>query len=457
MVQKYTVAFLLLFMANAIQAQIFNKDVRYLIGAAYKNSSEIRINNFKIDQVVTDRRIAVNNYLPRVSANATYTRLNDDIVFPQNLQSLLLGTQQLLIKEKLGLGFNSTFPSSIPLAPVDPIQKKDIFKVTGNFQMVLFSGFKIPMAIKATRHQQKAIELISEREKAKIIVAVNETYNKLALVYASERVLSSSGKLLDEQAFYVESAIKNGLATPIERQKIQLARQRLDVKAIEFTSNKTLLIEKLHQLTDIDREELAMLQPDLQPVIIESDSTTAIGTTRIEIKSIDEAIQALTYKQKMERTERIPKLAMFGQYEFRKQNLSLLDPLWYAGIRLQWNLFDGFTERENSRKIEMDKNIYKEQKKEINDLQQLGITKAAVEYATANLKIKMTIEQRLLAEKMYDLTNKQYRNGLTTLTELLGSINEVEKTNLDLLSIYFEQCSDAIQLLDAKGILTENL
>jgi len=456
MANKFIVVLFSLFINNAIQAQVFNQEVKNLIEKSFENSSEIKINHYKADQIKTDRKIALNNYLPRVSANATYTRLNDDIEFPQNLQGLLLGTQKVLIKEKIGLPFNTTLPSTVPLTPVDPIQKKDIFRVTGNTQMVLFSGFKIPLAVKATRHQQRAIELLSEKEKNKLMVSVSEAYNKLALVDASEIVLNASEKVLIEQALFVEAAIKNGLATPIERQKIELAKQRLAVKRVELAGNKILLIEKLHQLTGVENKILDGLNPTLQPILIESDSASTKTGVRIEVKAMDEAIIALSYKQKIEKTELIPKLAMFGQYEFRKQNLSLLDPVWYAGIRLQWNLFDGFTAKENIRKIEMDKMIYEEQKKEINDLQKLGITKATVEFTTANQKMVMTREQLLLADRMYDLTNKQYKNGLTTLTELLSSINEKEKTNLDLLAVYFEQHTAAIQLLDARGFLSIN-
>ncbi len=454
MFQKITALLISLSTINVTQAQIFDAGLKYLIDNAFLNSSEIKINQYREESVKTDRKIALNSYLPRVSANATYTRLNDDIVFPQNLQTLLMGTQKLLIKEHLGMPFTATLPSTVPLTPVDPIQKKDIFKVTGNAQMLLFSGFKVPMAIKAIQHQQKAVGLLTEAEKNKLILSVNEAYNKLALVCASESVLNSSEKLLNEQAVYVEAAIKNGLATPIERQKIELARQRLAVKRIEFTGNKALLIEKLHQLTGLPEGKLGGLNPVLAPVLLADDSVAV--SPRIEVKSIDEAVQALTYKQKMELTEYIPKLAVFSQYEFRKQNLSLLDPLWYAGIRLQWNIFDGFTAKENIHKIEMEKKIYEEQKREINDLQVLGITKATVDFNTANKKIAMTGEQVILAEKMYDLTNKQYRNGLTTLTELLSSINEKEKTNLDLITVYYEQRIAAIQLLDAKGNLSLN-
>ena len=287
-------------------------------------------------------------------------------------------------------------------------------------------------------------------------VKIDGIDNKLALVDASEIVLNTSEHVLEEQAIFIVAAIKNGLATPIERQKIELAKQRLAVKRVELDGNKTLLIEKLHQLTGVENHELVGLHPTLQPMLIESDSTIGQAAVRIEVKAMDEAILALSYKQKIEKTELIPKLAMFGQYEFRKQNLSLLDPVWYAGIRLQWNLFDGFTAKENIRKIEMDKKIYEAQKKEINDLQKLGITKATVEFTTANQKMIMTREQMLLAEKIYDLTNKQYKNGLTTLTELLSSINEKEKTNLDLLAVYLEQRTAAVQLLDARGFLSIN-
>jgi len=379
--------------------------------------------------------------------------LNDDIVFPENLQTLLMGTQKLLIKEKIGMGFNTALPSSVPLQEVDPIQKKDIFKVTGNTQVLLYSGNKVPMAIKATQHQAKALNYLTEKEKNKLIVEVTDTYDQLALVLASAKVLTASEKVLDEQSLFVEKAIENGLATPIERQKILLAKERLNIKKLEYSTNKQLLIEKLKELTDEDAVMLENLNPTITPAMLNANLPT---NERVEIKSIDEAIKALDYKQKMEKTDFIPKLAAFGQYEFRKENLSLLEPVWYAGVRLQWNIFDGFTAKENVKKIDLQKKMYLEQKKEIVDLQKLGITKANVDLARATQKIRMCNEQLKLTNKTYDLVNKQYRNGLTTLTELLNAINDKERAELEIIGAYYEQRKANIQLQDVKGILSLN-
>ena len=126
---------------QSIQAQLSDPVLKHLIDKAYEKSSAVKVNEIRIQQTQIDRRTARQTYLPKASVNATYTRLNDDILFPTDMETLLLGTQRLLIKEAVGLPFNSQLPSSIKLKPVPAIQEKNIFKVTANSQIVVFSGW----------------------------------------------------------------------------------------------------------------------------------------------------------------------------------------------------------------------------------------------------------------------------------------------------------------------------
>lgn len=451
--KKISVIALLLLSFQAIRAQVPDPVLKNLIDKAYEKSSAVKINGYKIRQTEIDRRTAKQTYLPRVGFSTTYTRLNDDILFPSDLQTLLLGTQRLLIKEKVGLGFNSQLPASIQLKEVPPIQEKNIFKVTANSQMIVFSGLKVPLAIKASHHQENILRISNEKERVQVIADVVTTYDQLSLVLASEKVLASSEDLLNEQKRFVENAIRNGLATPLERQKIELAQERLHVKQVEFTSNKNTLIEKLHQLTGLPVEQLLTIHPVLQPMLIEADSLKE--AERPETKMLNEAIIATEYKRKMELTDYLPKVAVFGQYEFRKQDLSMLDPRWYAGVRLQWSIFDGFTAKNNAEKSSIDKQVYMEQQQQINELYNLAVTKSTLEWKTANQKISMAQQQVLLANKMLDFVSKQYQNGLTTLTELLNALNDKEKAGLDLQSAFFEQRKASTAVLQYKGILPQ--
>ena len=105
---------------------------------------------------------------------------------------------------------------------------------------------------------------MTNAEKDKIALKIIDTYDRLALVYASKLVLNTSKKYLNEQEFYVKKAIKNGLVIPINRKKIKLAKQQLAAKELEYNHNKSLLIEVLHQLTGETREHLKLFNPALQ-------------------------------------------------------------------------------------------------------------------------------------------------------------------------------------------------
>src|SRR5690606_9469244 len=132
--------------------------------------------------------------------------------------------------------------------------------------------------------------------------------------------------------------IENGLATPIGRKKIELAQQQLAGKKLEFEHNKILLIEALYQLTGESRDNLRTLRPQLESFTLNSISNIE---KRNEIKALEEAEQATIYKSKMEQSHFIPKVALKGHYEFVEDYLSLLDPKWYVGVGIQWNVFDG--------------------------------------------------------------------------------------------------------------------
>ncbi len=442
--------FLMLMSTGFLHAQQFDEAFHHLVTSAYGKSDTIKLNNIRVQQAKIDEQTTRYNYLPRLSANATYTRLNDDILFPQDMQSLLLGTQRLLIKEGGGLPFNSSLPPSVKLKPVPPIQQKDILKITGNTQWVLFSGFKVENGIKAYQHQQKALSYGNEKQQAKLLLDIADLYDKLALLYASDTVIKSSDGLLDQQQRFVEGAIKNGLATPLERKKIELARQKLQLRIVENEGNRLTLLERLHQLTGVDFLFLNGLQPTLQPMLLANDTTVE---QRSEIKSLDEAITASRYNEKAEKSEYIPKLAAFAQYEFRKQDLSILDPRWYAGLRLQWSIFDGFTARNNARKIALDRQAFEVQKQGVEDLIQLAKAKARHELRTANQRISMLNAQVALSTETLDFVSKQYKNGLTTMTELLNALNDVEKARFDLQQSYYEQRRSSLQLRDVNGTL----
>jgi len=439
------------FVPSMSMAQQLDPILKELISKGLDKSHSINIHDFNTEKAKVDQSLAKAVFLPKVTFNGSFTRLNDDITFDDDTQNLLVATQKLLVKEAVGIPFNNPFPGNIPLTEIPNLQDKNILKSSVDVDWLLFSGLEATYAIKASKHKEASLNYVGNAEKDEIALEIIEAYDKLALVIASERVLTTSEKYLNEQEYYVKKAIENGLATPIGRKKIELAQQQLASKQLEFNHNKTLLIEVLHQMTGENRENLALLNPQLQSFSIASVSSTE---KRNEIKALEEAEKATLYKSKMEKSNFIPKLALKGHYEFMEDDLSLFDPKWYVGVGIKWNVFDGLQSRLKSKKSIIESQKYREQIEEAEEMIALSIIKAQLTYESSLQNTKIVDKEIDLASATYDMIDKQYKNNLASINDVLDALTDLEKANFKLQESFFDQRRAIADLLHAKGILT---
>lgn len=424
--------------------------LKELIGKGLGKNHTIAIKDLDTDQAKIDQRLAKAVFIPKITFSGSFTRLDDDITFDDDTQNLLLGTQKILIKEAIGIPFNAAFPENIPLTAVPNLQDKNILRSAVDVDWVLFSGFKATNALKASKHKEASLNYLGSAEKDKIALKIIETYDKLALVYASKRVLTTTKNYLQEQVYYVTKAVENGLATPITRKKIELAQQQLAAKELEFNHNRTLLIEVLHQLTGENKDNLSLLDPQLHPFSFNSISRT---DKRNEIKALEEAEKATLYQAKMETSNFIPKLAVKGHYEFIEEDLSLLDPKWFVGVGIQWNFFDGFESRLKSKKASIESQKYREQINEAEEIVALGIIKAQLNYEASLQNTLMSEKEIDLANATYVMIDKQYKNNLAPINDVLDALTDLEKANFKLQESFFNQRRAITELLHTKGIL----
>lgn len=431
-------------------AQQLDPALKNLINKGLNQSHTVNVYDLDAEKAQVDQKLAKSVFLPKITLNGSYTRLNDDITFDDDTKNLLMSTQKLLIKEAMDMPFNAPFPENIPLKEAPNLQDKNILKSSVDVDWVLFSGFEATNALKAGKHKEASVKYAGMAEKDRVALKIIETYDKLALVNASERVISASEEYLMEQEYYVRKAIENGLATPISRKKIELARQQLAAKQLEFSHNKTLLIEVLHQLTGENKENLRLLQPELTSIM---PDTLMSAEKRNEIKALEEAEKATDYKAKMERSHFIPKVAVKGHYEFMEDDLSLLDPQWYVGVGIRWNLFDGNQSRLKSIQTTLESRKYQEQREEAQEMIALSLVKAELSYESSLQNTRISQKEIELAEATYEMIDKQYRNDLASVNEVLDALKDLEKAKFQLQESYFDQRRATIALLHAKGLL----
>lgn len=436
---------------TSIYSQDLAPNLKYLIKKAQQKNHTNKVYQHEINQAKIDERLAKSVFLPKISVSGSYTKLDSPISFDDSMKNMLFGLQKVLIKEKIGIPFNAPFPKKgIPLKEIPNIQDENVLKSSADLDWIIFSGFKVTNAVRASKHKQEAVQYKEMANKDKVALKIIESYNKLALVLASEKVLTSTEKYLDGQRNFVNNAVKNGLATPIERKKIELAQQQLATKQLEAKNKKALIIELLHQLTNEDRIFLNNLSPSLQVFNTKIENKSQ---KRNEIKALEKAQKATVHQAKMEKSNFIPKIAVKGHYEFIDKNLTMLDPKWYVAVGAKWNIFNGNQSNLKAQKALLESEKYSEQLANAKELIELSIIKASLELQSANQTITMVQKEVALANSTLEMLNKQYKNNLTTINEVLQALNEVEKANFKLQKSYYKQYEAGINLLYAKGNL----
>ena len=178
-----------------------------------------------------------------------------------------------------------------------------------------------------------------------------------------------------------------------------------------------------------------------------------IAHERSEIKALEEAEKATLYKAKMEKSNFIPKLALKGHYEFIEDDLSLFDPKWYVGAGIKWNVFDGNQSHLKSKKSKIESQIYSERLEDTKEMVSLSIIKAELTYESSLQNTKIVLKEIELASDTYDMIDKQYKNNLASISEVLDALKDLEKANFKLQESYFNERRAVTDLLYAKGVL----
>ena len=412
---------------------------KYLIERAVNKSYTISTYEAETDKTRYDRYKANEVYLPNLTFNSTYTLLNDDIkmtIPPMTIPVTLPG-----------LGTLSLSPHLDPIV----LQHKDIFKSDLTATMVLFTGLKAPLLSKAALHKEKATTFMIEKETTNIIVDVMENFDRLALLDQSVIVLDESSKRLNEETAFAEKAYKNGLISAYDLSKIEIAKQELKAKVIDVNSKRKLVVAKLYQLTSVSKDSLITIHPQL--VVYNSTSGNAIDS-RPELKALKEAMTANNYKMKSNLASYMPNVYAFGKRELHKEDLSALDPLWYVGVGLKWNVFDGLQNYREMQKSKLDEKIAKNNYDDAYSLLQLNLDKSKYDLEETNQLINVAVEKKNTAVKGLEICIRQYELGLGSITERLAAETDYQNSCLEYLQAIYNQRIATLKLMDASASLS---
>lgn len=377
--------------------------------------------------------------LPQVNATAD---LRHNIYLPQSfIPSAAFGGPAGEYKQ-FGAGLQNTMSAMVEVNQV-------------LFNQQLFSG------INALDENINLAKLTNEQAKENVAENVSKLYYSLYTTGEQIAIVQQSLNNVTKLATLAEANYKNGLIRKLDYERVLVSKTSLESQlrniksAYERISNLLKVLMGVPQSTAISMPDTLLLEAEGNEV-----KEFAAGNN-MSYKILQQQKVLVGYSKKNIAASYLPSLVAFGNYQYAWQHPEFAKlwtnafnfPVSMVGVKLQVPIFDGFNKQSKCKQAEI-------------QLRQLDLQSTQLErsleaehanvYAQFNDNMEVLSAQnanRDLAEKVYQQTFNEYKQGTASLTDLLTSDNERQNAQVQYLNALSSVLAADVAIRKANGTL----
>lgn len=447
--------------ANAQQV-LSREDCRQMAIAQSKELDQSRI---QMEMAGYDRKIALANYFPKVSAAGAYVYNNRDVSLVSDSQSARLQTMgttlensiwdalgnrlddaisnerirelghQFLESARENGGFDIATPVNAIGQEIDASLHPDLHNIwvgTIVVEQPVFVGGKIVYSNQMAALAQELAQSQYDMKEAEVVLDVDQAYWQIISISNKKKLAESYADLLHHMEKDVETAIATGVATEADALQVKVKANEADMMLAKATNG--LVLSKMllcHRIGLPPDSEIELADESLEvipePVIRGAKSLDDIYASRPETRSLELAEKIFDKKAKVVRADMLPTVALMGAFTVSNPNL-------YNGFQNTWqggNLSAGVVVRVpichggeglfKYRKAQAEARQYADQLDDAKELINLQVTQQRKLLDEAHQKLQMAESNLDSAEENLRMATVGYEAGVIPTNTALGA------------------------------------
>jgi len=302
---------------------------------------------------------------------------------------------------------------------------------------VLYAAGKVGTAIDIAKAYKHLEEVNLENVKSTVRYNIDQAFDGFIMIDSSMAIIDESLKLYENNLEFVKQQYQSGLATELEVASIQLKMDALSIDRKTLEEQRLTAKNALLTLMGVDYDKDVQFIGELRNpdsnLPFPDTSMANIIKRRKELVMLD-AKEAMTEKNiEIEEGGYKPTIALVGGLKYANNQNKITEwdaPKWdklnkYVALSLTMNLFNGMQTKEavvQAKSSLRSTQIQKESTIRYIRLQVENNVKALENRERNLVVLKGNVE---LAERIYQMTEAAYQNGMKSQLELLAA-------NLDL-------------------------
>ena len=434
---------------------VYSQTVVSLEGAvnfAVERNDKIKQYEEKVKQKQLGYKESKGNFYPKVDLNVAFVHMDKDLEMDlngirevqlnmqsknqvefANIYNILQGGTGLNSQQRTTL-FNQYYGQLNNAIPqyIDVIKKQDFWSTSLVGVQPLFLGGKLFAAKNYSENEIRYAESELSKIKNEIRNEVIKSYLSVLfmkeIVQIKKDILSAMIKHRDDS----KKIFDEGLIAKNQYLRAEVAVADAERNLFDEENKYDLSLTVLKSLISMkDNENIVIIDSLKFNEILETPDgfkLMAYGDnpviTMLGIKNAE-----TDQKYTIDRSELLPKVLLFGRFEFLDSYVSSIEPRWFIGVTASLNIFNGF--------------------KTWHNLETSKLMKNEVNYLVADIKTKLS----LLVDKSY----KELLNSKNRFFKLESNI-ELAKENLRLTTSRFSTgLGTSLDVIDAELVLEKNV
>jgi outer membrane protein TolC len=329
--------------------------------------------------------------------------------------------------------------------------------IGANLNQALFNA-QIFIALKAAKTANELTELQLLKSQEDVVYNVSATYyNAQSLAQQIELLKKNLASML-KLTETTNLLYQNQLAKKTDVERLEINRANLETQIENLENTYSQLISLLKFLINTPQETPLTIQTDVQTDLNALLQEAGNVEQRTEFKLLQVQKTLNGFEQKQISSGYFPIVSLVGQYArqgFAKSGeLSYTSfPVSYVGVQLQMNLFDGFNKmyKMRQKRIELQKidnqvALFRENtNREMNNARNtLKVNLKTLTFQQSNMN---------LAQKVYEQTQLQFKEGIVGITDVLNSENALKEAQTNYLTALVKVRIAELELKKVNGTL----
>ena len=381
---------------------------------------------------------ALSGYLPQVNGTG---QLDDNL----KRQTTILPAG-IFSSEPTPVKFGTQFNTSLSLQGEQTLV--DVGKLNG---------------IQAIKPDIKRADIQLQQAEEKLIYDVARAYAE-ALTYREQtRLLADNLQQYDDLLPILQLRQEKGVAQPLDLDRTQVTQRNIKSQYTVSQANYDVAVDRLKQVIGMPLDQLV----ELTDSILDPRNIGALGSdgfvlgNLLEYKYSEQMLLLYGIDLKSKRNAFLPTLSAYGRYGTMAQGNDLGSSYqnWYdfaaIGLKLNVPIFSGMRRVSQIKQSELALSSAREQLKLNSSGWELTYRNANTRLTASEINVNNDAENLDLAEKVFAVTNKQYQEGLVSLSDVLTANYQLKEAQNNYTTSLLNNYLAIIDIQRAKGSLIQ--